>query len=90
MISLVHEHNRTMNAHHAAKRARLSSTPTAPQPQLAGAPHSPVACLTHLLCIHNKQEHAAFKRQCRVRAWIHAGPRRHSTLDHDAGWLLDL
>ena len=70
MISLVHEHNRTMNAHHAAKRARLSSTPTAPQPQLAGAPHSPVACLLHLLCIHNKQEHAAFKRQCRVRAWI--------------------
>ncbi|CAK0785745.1 hypothetical protein CVIRNUC_008956 [Coccomyxa viridis] len=37
MISLVHEHNRTMNAHHAAKRARLASTPTAPQPQLAGS-----------------------------------------------------
>ena len=73
MISLVHEHNRTMNAHHAAKRARLSSTPTAPQPQLAGAPHFPVPCLSHLLSVlsvHQDQGYA--EKQCRVRVWVHA------------------
>ena len=59
MISLVHEHNRTMNAHHAAKRARLSSAPTAPQPQLAGAPHFTMARPPCLLCMRTKQRHAA-------------------------------
>ena len=88
MISLVHEHNRTMNAHHAAKRARLSSAPTAPQPQLAGAPHLPLPCLSHLLCMHTKQGLAALRKA--VGAQVHAGPRRHSALNHHAGWLLDL
>ena len=37
MMSLVHEHNRSMNAHHAAKRARIAAGHTAQQPQFSGA-----------------------------------------------------
>ena len=36
MMSLVHEHNRSMNAHHAAKRARIAAGHTAQQPQFSG------------------------------------------------------
>ena len=36
MMSLVHEHNRSMNAHHAAKRARIAAGHTPPQPQFSG------------------------------------------------------
>ena len=53
MISLVHEHNRTMNAHHAAKRARLSSAPTASQPQLAGAPPGSHSALDYAAWLHD-------------------------------------
>ena len=38
MMSLVHEHNRSMNAHHAAKRARIAAGHAAPQPQFSGGP----------------------------------------------------
>ncbi len=38
MMSLVHEHNRSMNAHHAAKRARIAAGHTAQQPQFSGGP----------------------------------------------------
>ena len=36
MMSLVHEHNRSMNAHHAAKRARVAAGHMPMQPQFSG------------------------------------------------------
>ncbi len=37
MMSLVHEHNRSMNAHNAAKRARIAANHLPQQPQFPGA-----------------------------------------------------
>jgi hypothetical protein len=37
MMSLVHEHNRSMNAHNAAKRARMAASHMPQQPQFPGA-----------------------------------------------------
>ena len=50
-MSLVHEHNRSMNAHNAAKRARMAASHMPQQPQFPGACTTMLVSVSHPLVL---------------------------------------
>lgn len=88
MMSLVHEHNRSMNAHHAAKRARIAAGHVAPQPQFAGA--CPLPHTIRSVCIRSSSPQWQRPYPCPLIVRIRLGPGMGILLTKAKGLLLPM